>query len=188
MVTSPTLGITTPVMVLVPVIVPSPVRVVKPSTSVVTLEVTVTAELALVICVEAAELARVPFAVNLVWMVVGKVLTMKDSKVVTKVDSLVTTSVSTSVNTEVKTTVVMGTVMLVVNLETDVEIGTSFAPLGRLIVELTDADVMLLEGTDVVLEGIDVVLEETDTVLLVETGRVVDDELVLSAILWSPPG
>ena len=122
---------------------------------------------------------------------------------VTNVEKLVTGTVSTSVNTEVKIMVDTGTVTLVVNVETDTEIGTSRAPLGRL--TLRGADVVLgetvlvleetvavLEETVVVLEVTVVVLEETvvvleDTVVVVEeTGRVVDEELVLPAASWAP--
>ena len=47
-------------------------------------------------------------------------------------------------------TTVTGTVMLVVNLETDVEIGTSRAPLGRLAVVGTEFEVLLRETSGVV--------------------------------------
>ena len=115
---------------------------------------------------------------------------------VTKVEKLVNGTVSTSVNTEVKIMVDTGTVTLVVNVETDTEIGTSRAPLGRL--TLRGADVLLgetvlvLEETVAVLEETVVVLEETvveleETVVVVEeTGRVVDEELVLPAASWAP--
>ena len=159
--------------------VPSAVRVVTPTISVVTLEVIVASELTVAVCVKTGALAFVPLTVNWECIVVGNAVTIKDWKVVTKTEVLLTTSVSTSVNTDVTTTVVTGMVMLVVNLDTDVEMGTSRAPLGRDTVELTGGDVMLGETA--------VVLDEIDDVLLVETGGVVDDELVLSAILWAPP-
>lgn len=119
---------------------------------------------------------------------------------VTNVEKLVNGTVSTSVNTEVKITVDTGTVTLVVNVETDTEIGTSRAPLGRLMLRGVDVvlgeTVLVLEETVVVLEETVVVLEEAvvvleDTVVVVEeTDRVVvDEELVLSAASWAlnPP-
>jgi hypothetical protein len=62
----------------------------------------------------------------------------------------VNTTVSTEVKTDVVVTTVTGTVMLVVNLDTDDEIGTSRAPLGRLAVVVTEFDVLLTETGDVV--------------------------------------
>ena len=64
MVTSPMLGMTTPVMVLVPVMVPVVVRVVTPSTSVVTLEVIVPTAVWVSVPVKIGELAAVPLTEN----------------------------------------------------------------------------------------------------------------------------
>lgn len=135
------------------------------------------------------------------WIVVGSRLMKVDMMTVTKVEKLVNGTVSTSVNTEVKITVETGTVTLVVNVETDTEIGTSRAPLGRItlmaagvvlgetvlvleetvvVLEETVVVVVVLEETVVVLEEIVVVLED-DVVVVEETGRVVEEELVLPA-------
>ena len=62
--TSPTLGMTTPVMVLVPVMVPSAVRVVTPSTSEVTLDVIVPTAVWVSVAVKMGELAAVPLNEN----------------------------------------------------------------------------------------------------------------------------
>lgn len=61
-------------------------------------------------------------------------------------------------------TTVTGTVTLVVNLETDTEIGTTCAPLGRLADEVIDAG-LVLEETGVVLEDTSVVLTDPSGVV-----------------------
>ena len=74
-----------------------------------------------------------------------------DKTVVTYVESLLKGIVSVEVNMDVYVTVDTGTVMLVVNLETDEETGTTRAPLGRLAVELV-GPVMVLVETGVVVD------------------------------------
>lgn len=62
---------------------------------------------------------------------------MVDTNVIGDVDSLVVVIVSTLVKTDVYVTVDTGTVMLLVNLDTDVDTGTTCAPLRRLEVLVT---------------------------------------------------
>jgi hypothetical protein len=70
--------------------------------------------------------------------VVESTLVTVETKVVSCVMSLLNWIVSVVVTTVVKVVVVTGTVMLVVNLDTDTETGTNCAPLGRLAVVVVD--------------------------------------------------
>jgi hypothetical protein len=73
-----------------------------------------------------------------------------DKVVVTNVESLVNTNVWVDVKVDVKVTVDTGTVMLVVNLETEVEMGINRAPLGRLAVLLAGLIVLIARVDGVV--------------------------------------
>jgi hypothetical protein len=90
---------------------------------------------------------------------------MVDKTVVTYVESLLNAIVSVEVNMDVYVTVVTGTVMLVVNLETDEETGTTRAPLGRLAVELVGPGMVLVETGVVVDEELIATGEKLNSVL-----------------------
>lgn len=155
---SPTLGITTPIVV-------------------VTGEVIVVAMVLVAVPVDTAVLPCVPLIEKKLWNVVGPALVKLDSKVVVYVETVVNATVLVVVNTEVSTTVFGGAVTLLVKVETETDTGTIFAPLGRLIDEVLETG-GVVEGFD----GESVVGTLALAPLAVEgPGR---DSVVVSSTFW----
>jgi hypothetical protein len=107
---------------------------------------------------------------------VGPTMVTLDNHSVSSVVSVVNMIVWTDVKTDVWVTVVIGTVMLVVNLETEVEIGISRAPLGRLAVVLVELEVVDEDLVTAICK-LGTVLpplgdDETDSARVVASGRV----------------
>jgi len=190
---SPGLGMTTPVMVLVPVNVEAVGNVILVAYAVSVFVVTVVTSPPWVgKIVKKGKVVTVPFAVIVDWSVVGSALRV-DTKVVANDEVLVTSDVATVEMTEVKMMVEMRMVKYEVNLETEVVTGINTAPLGRTVIlmalelvsvsEGTDVAVVLLETRDVELET-DTVEDDTD-----DPELEVDEALLLlvSARRFTPP-
>jgi hypothetical protein len=150
MVTSPTLGMTTPVSVFVPKAVPIVVKVVAP------VIVVGTAKAAVVVWTTSenpVEGATVPWLPSDDHVDSGKVVAKGVVTVAVNVeltvDTVVKKLVLTVVNSLDQVSVVTDTVMLVVKVETEVETGITEAPLGRLTVESLEPAVRSVDGAPV---------------------------------------